>query len=124
MIKLVFVLRRKEGMSAEEFRRYWLEQHGPLARGLLESLGAHRYVQTHTLDTDLNAALAASRGAGDPYDGLAEIWWDGDVEDLAARWATEEGQRASQTLVEDEAKFIDMERSSIFLAEEHALIDS
>jgi len=76
MIKLVFVIRRREELSHEEFHRYWLEEHGPLARRLLESLGARRYVQTHTLDTDLHAQLAATRGTAEAYDGLAEVWWD------------------------------------------------
>jgi uncharacterized protein (TIGR02118 family) len=122
VIKLVFVLHRKEGMSPEEFRRYWLEDHGPLARGILESLGAHRYVQSHALDTELNAAMASSRGS-DTADGVAEIWWDDSLEGLAAMWATEEGQQGSATLIEDEAKFIDLERSSIFLSEEHVLVE-
>src|SRR5919109_5525659 len=70
MIKLVFVIRRREELSPEEFHRYWLEEHGPLARRLLEELGARRYVQTHTLGADLNTALAASRGTREAYDGL------------------------------------------------------
>jgi hypothetical protein len=71
MIKLVFVIRRREGLPPEEFHRYWLEEHGPLARSLLESLGARRYVQTHTLGADPNAGLATSRGTAEAYDGLA-----------------------------------------------------
>jgi hypothetical protein len=27
MIKLVFTLRRREGITREEFQRYWREQH-------------------------------------------------------------------------------------------------
>ena len=121
MIKLVMVVRRREDLPPAEFRRYWLEEHGPLARGIIESLGGHRYVQTHTLETELNAALAATRGITEIYDGLAEIWWDGSIEEMATAWATEEGQRGSAALLEDEAKFIDLERSSIFLAEEHVI---
>ena len=121
MVKLVFVIRRRRDISPEEFHRYWLEQHGPLARGLLESLGARRYVQTHTLDSDLNAALAASRETTEAYDGLAEIWWDS-LDAFVAASTSEEGQRANQTLTEDEARFIDFERSSLFLTEEHPVI--
>jgi EthD domain len=58
MIKLVFVIRRREDLSPEEFHRYWREEHGPLAARLLDELGARRYVQTHTVGTDLNGALA------------------------------------------------------------------
>ena len=122
MIKLVFAIRRREDLAAEEFHRYWLEEHGPLARPLLESLGARRYVQTHALDADLNAALAATRGTAEAFDGLAEIWWDS-VEALVEASTSDEGQRISETLHEDEAKFIDFERSSLFVAEEHPIIE-
>src|SRR6185312_12241928 len=102
MIKLVFVIRRRAELTPAEFHRYWLEEHGPLARRLLTELGARRYVQTHTLAPDLNAALAASRGTLDAYDGIAEIWWDS-LDALLAVTNSEEGQRANQTLQEDEA---------------------
>jgi len=116
------VVRRRDDLPEEEFHRYWREEHGPLARELLSGLGARRYVQTHTLSSDLNAPLAESRGTSAAYDGLAEVWWDS-LEALAAAVATEEGQRANARLAEDEARFIDLGRSSIFLSEEHAFIE-
>ncbi len=122
MIKLVFVIRRREELSLEEFHRYWLEEHGPLARKLLEPLGARRYVQTHTLDTDLNVRLAATRGTAEAYDGLAEVWWDS-LDALRAAASSEAGQSANETLTEDEARFIDFERSSFFMTEEHAILE-
>jgi uncharacterized protein (TIGR02118 family) len=122
MIKLVFVIRRREDLSPEEFHRYWLEEHGPLAGRLLDELGARRYVQTHTVGTDLNGALAASRGTTEAYDGLAEIWWDS-LDALLAVTSSEEGQRANEMLAADEAKFIDFERSSFFITEEHQLLE-
>ena len=122
MVKLVFVIRRREDLSPDGFHRYWLDEHGPLARRLLESLGARRYVQTHTLDTDLNGALAAARRTAEAYDGLAEVWWDS-LDALVAVFSSDEGQRANETLIEDEAKFIDFERSSIFITEEHTVIE-
>jgi uncharacterized protein (TIGR02118 family) len=122
MIKLVFVIRRREDLPPEEFHRYWLEEHGPLARRLLEPLGARRYVQTHTLDSELNGAFAASRGTIDAYDGLAEVSWDS-LDALLAAFGSEEGQRANAVLTEDEARFIDFERSSLFLTEEHAILE-
>jgi hypothetical protein len=32
-VKLVFTLRRKPGMSREEFQHYWKTIHAPLVRG-------------------------------------------------------------------------------------------
>ena len=115
-------IRRRTDLPEDEFHRYWREEHGPLARELLTSLGARRYVQTHTLGSQLNDALADSRGTAEAYDGLAEVWWDS-LEALAATVGSEEGQQANARLTEDEARFIDLERSSLFLSEEHTFID-
>ena len=77
--------------------------------------------QAHTLDTGLNAQLAAARGTGEAFDGVAELWWDS-LDDLLAAFGSEDGQRANAELAEDEARFIDLERSSLFLAEEQEIL--
>lgn len=115
-------LRRRDDVAPEEFHRYWREEHGPLARGLLEPLNLRRYVQTHTLDTDLNAQLATARGTVEAFDGVAELWWDS-LDDLLAVLGSEKGQRANAELAADEARFIDLERSSLFLTEEQVVFD-
>jgi uncharacterized protein (TIGR02118 family) len=122
VIKLVMAIRRRDDVAPEEFHRYWLDEHGPLARRLLEPLNLRRYVQTHTLDTDLNLQLAAARGTVEAFDGVAELWWDS-LDDLLATVGSEEGQRANAELAEDEARFIDLERSSLFLTEEQLIFD-
>ena len=116
-------IRRRDDVALEEFHRYWREEHGPLARRLLEPLNLRRYVQTHTLDTDLNAQLAAARGTVEAFDGVAELWWDS-LEDLTTALGSEDGQRANAQLAEDEARFIDLERSSLFLTEEQVIFDN
>ena len=66
MVKLVFCVRRLSTLSREEFQRYWRETHGPLVRRHAGVLRIRRYVQTHTLDHPLNAALAAGRESARP----------------------------------------------------------
>ncbi len=61
MIKLVYCVRKRADLSQAEFHRYWLEEHGPRARRHADAIYAARYVQSHTLDTELNAGLRASR---------------------------------------------------------------
>ena len=94
MIKLVFVIRRLDGMTREEFQRYWSEEHAQLVKRHAGFLRVRRYVQTHARDTDLDDALAGSRGS-EPhqYDGLAELWWDS-IDDLVQAATSEEGQTA------------------------------
>src|SRR4030081_1621302 len=100
MIKLVFVIRRREGMTREEFQRYWREEHAQLVKRHAEVLRIRRYVQTHARDTDLDEALAGSRGS-EPrvYDGVAELWWES-IDDLLEASMSEEGQLAGQALLE------------------------
>jgi uncharacterized protein (TIGR02118 family) len=123
VVKLTFAVRRRAGIDPAEFHRYWREQHGPLVKSLQHALGIRRYVQTHRVETPLNEMLRASRGALEPFDGVAELWWD-DVEALAAATSTPEGSAAGRTLLEDESTFIDLERSALWLGEEVEIIPS
>src|SRR5437899_27442 len=95
MLTLVFPLRRLPTLSRVEFQRYWYETHGPLVRRHAKTLRIQRYVQLHTLDDPINAALRESRGAGEPYDGVAELWWES-REDLEPALATPEAQQAAR----------------------------
>jgi len=122
VVKLVFCLRRRSDLSRDEFQRYWRETHGPLVRERQAVLGIRRYVQVHTLPAGTSSALAASRGVEDEeYDGVAELWWDS-LEALGAAAASPEGRRAGAELLEDERRFLDLDRSPIFLAEEHVVV--
>lgn len=121
MIKLTFAVRRRAEVDPTEFHRYWREQHGPLVRSLQPALGIRRYVQTHRVETAFNDALRASRGALEPFDGAAELWWD-DLDALVAATSTPEGSAAGRTLLEDEATFIDLARSTLWLGEEVEII--
>lgn len=123
MIKLVFTIRRREGMTRDDFQRYWRNEHAQLVERHAEVLRIRRYVQTHARDTDADEALAGSRGS-EPrhYDGVAELWWDS-VEDLLEASSSEEGQIAANALLEDERRFIDLPSSPIWLGEENVVID-
>jgi uncharacterized protein (TIGR02118 family) len=121
MIKLTFCVRKLPHMSLADFQRYWLENHGPLVRERAGVLGIRRYVQVHRLDSPVNDAMRASRQAGDPYDGVAELWWDS-VEEFAAAAGTPEGRQAGQELLADERKFIDLRRCALWVGEEHEIV--
>lgn len=121
MIKLTFAVRRRTDIDPAEFHRYWRDEHGPLVKSLQRALRIRRYVQMHRLETPLNDALRASRGGLDPFDGAAELWWD-DVDTLVAATSSPEGSSASQTLLEDEARFIDLEHSALWLGQEIEII--
>ena len=123
MIKLVYCLRRLPHLSRAEFQQYWRETHGPLVRSHAEVLRIRRYVQVHTLDDPLNDVIGASRGAAEAYDGVAELWFES-AEELAAGTRSAEGRQAALELLEDEQRFIDIARSSLWIGEEHPVVEA
>jgi uncharacterized protein (TIGR02118 family) len=67
MIKRASLVNRKDGMPVEEFQRYWLEVHAPLA---LKVPGLRHYIQSPTLPETYDSAEAPA------YDGIVETWWE------------------------------------------------
>ena len=64
-VKYVAVLTRKDAMPREDFRRYWLEQHAPLA------------IQTpHLLRYRACPSVAGVNDDTPAFDGLAEMWFE------------------------------------------------
>ena len=122
MIKLVYVIVRRADLSDGGFRDYWLNTHGPLVAAQAGALRLRKYVQSHPIDPEASEAMRAVRGMRGPADGLTEVWWDS-IEDFQAAYATPEGQASGRILAEDEAKFIDFQRSAVFLTEEHEIFD-
>jgi uncharacterized protein (TIGR02118 family) len=117
MIRFVYLLRRLPKLSREAFQHYWRENHGPLVAKHSTSMRIRRYVQSHTIEDPLNDIMKETRGSMEPYDGVADLWWN-NVEELAAAGALPEAQKAAEELLEDEKNFIDFSRSSIWFAYE------
>jgi uncharacterized protein (TIGR02118 family) len=123
MIRITFLLRRKADLSLDEFRRYWLEEHGPLVASHARHINALRYVQVHAVDDPRNAAMAEARGGMEPiYDGVAEVWFE-NRQQLVDALTTEAGQQAAAALVADEARFIDLENSPLWLGYEYPQVN-
>lgn len=123
MIKLTYCLRRRPDLGREEFLRYWREEHAARVRPRMKALGMRRYAQQRALDGRLAEAIARSRGGPEPFDGVAEIWFD-DAESLARHGGSEAGKAAARELLEDERRFIDLENSVIFLVEEQLHVEA
>ena len=113
MIKVVLLVRRKPGISREEFRRYYESRHAPLAASQLRS--CVRYVRNFVVE-DV---------AGDPdFDCVTEFWYEADGPWSEARQhiASEAGRR---TLADDEAEFMDRDSMRVVVvAECETAIDS
>ena len=80
-----------------------------------------RYVQVHTETSEMSERLRAFRGSPEPYDGVAEIWYES-REALETLGRDPAARAASRMLLEDERRFVDTARSPIWIGDEHLVI--
>jgi len=108
MIKLTMLIRRKQGMTREQFREYYETRHIPLAE-------AHT---PHLVGYKRNFIVNQFAGE-DQFDCITEFWFDvkGNYADLRG---TLFPPQVTAMMAEDEANFIDRSKSQLFLIEEHA----
>jgi len=122
MIKLTYCLRRKLGMTWQEFSDYWRNVHAPLVAERAEILGIRRYVQVRTVQDQPMLAGLQARNGGSPeaFDGIAELWY----EDIGPRQGAdvEAVRAAAKVLLEDERNFIDLPNSPIWYGEEWEVV--
>lgn len=109
MVKLIYCISRKPGMSVEEFQRYWRDVHGPIAGKIP---GLRRYVQCHVVPS------LYERETKPAYDGAAELWFD-DLDAMAAAMRSPEVAAA----LEDEKNFIDHARVASFVTTEKPVVE-
>ena len=117
MIKLTFALVRRPEFTRESFLAYWFDQHAPLVASVRAPLRIRRYVQLHSLPAEASALLRLARGGPEGFDGVAQLWWDS-LEDMAAGSGDPAAVEAGRLLLEDERKFIALERSPLWWGEE------
>lgn len=108
LVKTVFQLKRKPGMSLADARKYWLEVHGPIVCKLP---GLRRYVQSHLLDGAYNYAEPK-------WDGVAQLW----VDDVAAMQRMLESREFTEGAWPDGEKFLDLSLARSFVAQEHQVV--
>ena len=108
LLKRVSFIKRKPGLSPEEFSHYWRDVHGPLA---LQMPGIRRYVQCHV------APQAYEKGEP-AYDGVAQIWFE-TMADLQYAMNSQEYKEGAQP---DGLKFVDPEHLGHLLTEENRVV--
>ncbi|MET0931026.1 MAG: EthD domain-containing protein [Aeromicrobium sp.] len=121
MICATFCVYRRPGLTEQEFHGYWRDVHGPKVAAHQDVLGFRRYVQHHAVHAGISRALGASRGGREPFDGVAQVFFD-DLDALRSSGSTPEARAAADLLIADEAEFIDFSRSVISLTEDIVVV--
>ena len=79
-VKLAVVIKRRQGMTFQEFDRYWLGRHAEVVLGVPEfTRHVRRYVQAHLVPEYTGAgdtSKLATQWDVAAYDGIAELWFD------------------------------------------------
>jgi EthD domain len=123
MVKIVFCLRRKAGLSLEEFQTYWFAQHAPKVVERARKLGIRRYVQSHSIADPRLTGMADQRNTvAEPFDGIAELWFDSAEVLYPHDNVPDAIVQAGKDLLVDEACFIDLEQSPIFFVQEREIL--
>jgi uncharacterized protein (TIGR02118 family) len=105
MVKVIVLLKKKDGLTQEAFSQYWRQKHGVLVTKTVP--GLKRYVQNHVMKLP----------GGRPFtDGVAELWYD-DMESWqkSAKWYL--GDKG-KIIRDDEDNFIDKSKMVFIVAEE------
>jgi uncharacterized protein (TIGR02118 family) len=122
MIKIMFLLVKRQDMTEQQFHRYWLQRHAPIVSARSGDMGMRRYVQSHLIPSPMTAGLERARGwPPNPFQGVAEVWWDSE-EAMAAAFATAQGGDAGHKLAEDEKQFLD-DRTVVLMTREYLIFD-
>jgi uncharacterized protein (TIGR02118 family) len=108
MLKVITLLKRRPGLSVEEFQARWRKVHADLAAGVA---GVRRYVQSHAL-------LQGYQKGELIYDGIGEAWFDS-FEAFDAAAASPEFGIASRDLSE----FTDVSRTVVMPVDVHVIKD-
>lgn len=112
MIRLVSVVRRKEGTTHEQFLEYWRETHGPLIRNSSAAKYVRRYEQHPVAWPPEGSTLPEPE-----WDGVTIQWFDS-TEAFYAHMREDD----FPAMIEDTMKFLDMSKTVWTLTEEPTIV--
>jgi uncharacterized protein (TIGR02118 family) len=113
-VKLAVVIRRRAGMSFDDFDRYWNGPHAELVTSVPQfTRHVRRYVQSH-LVTDYvgegDASKLATQWGQADYDGIAELWFDSTADMIGAF----NEEKFLEKIAPDDERFVDATRTQLF----------
>ena len=111
MIKMIITLKRRDGMTHDQFVRYQREVHRPLLMSIPE---ARRYIRRFVVSYPIPAPDYSEPS----YDSVVEAWFDS-MEDMRALYSSENFLREVDP---DHVNFIDLTSVGRIVAEEEVVV--
>lgn len=119
MIKAMAFLRRKPGMTMEQFIEYYETRHVPLVRRLSPTLGEYkRYYLDHGAYSYVQAPETSEDGRQVPFDVVTEVNF-ATQEDFDTWVRNGEDPELQRLLAEDEINFLDRKHLKIVVVHEY-----
>jgi uncharacterized protein (TIGR02118 family) len=106
MVKLIYVIAPKAGMSRADFQRYWLDVHAPIVKKIPN---LKRYV--------INLSQPRSDGTVTAIGGVAELWFES-LDAMKTALGTAEARNARA----DIQNFTEVARNISGLVDEHIVL--
>ncbi|CAN5848276.1 hypothetical protein BH20CHL4_BH20CHL4_13250 [soil metagenome] len=105
MFYVVFLVKKKAGMSQEEFTSYWIREHTPLTANLPGLRAYHCF------------PMIGYDGAAPPFDAIAYVAFDDE-----AAWRVAERSPELATALADGPNFQTVEDTMAFYAVRHVIV--
>ncbi len=116
MIKFVQCVRRRPGLSKEEFQEHWAA-YSRQVKAIAAASNATRSMLSRSLQVERNIEIIQDRGTKAPYDGMVEIWWQNGNE-IAAYIDSGTGDDDIDALRRMQEAFMDLPNCTFFFAAE------
>ena len=101
VFKLIILIKRKPGLSIEEFRNYYERHHRKIGEAAAPEVGMIRYCRRY---------LDPVAGGEPEYDVITENWFD-DAEKFQALLAALKSEELDPEVYADEERFIDRSKT-------------
>ena len=109
MVKVIGFVRKREDLTSQQFKQYWLNEHSKLARKSLETNPVRKIVASFVSQELIGKA---------PFDGMVELYFNS-IDDMKRQWSGKQ----DEIMKEDEKKFCDPDFRIFVLSDEHVIAE-
>jgi hypothetical protein len=116
VFKISFYIKKKDEISARDFREYWLGEHAELVKAYAESIGVRQYLKCEALPEHPMTKMGTADYDTGPlrYD-FIDHWILNDIEDLRHGSAKPEVQAMMQLAYASEDNYVDISASNVLM---------
>jgi uncharacterized protein (TIGR02118 family) len=107
MVKVIGFVKKREDLTLQQFKDYWLNKHSKLEKEAIENTPIKRIVASFVTEELIGTV---------PFDGMVELYFDS-IEEMKAMWSGTQ----DETMQEDEKNFCDPDYRVFALTEEYII---